>query len=133
MEFINSILKLDYSLSDWFSKTNQTIVKGAAFFFLNKVTFLLAALYFSLLPILPFHLDIIAAVGILCGLALLILYGYQSKVESGVNNLNYSKEYAKLSHKEKVIQRLYASLLFIICFIFMFVVAVFCFTGYAKQ
>ncbi len=117
MGLIKHILKIDYSLSAWFSSTKQTIIPGAAFLFLNKLALLVTAMYFIVLPLLPVKFNSVLSIGILCGSVLLIMYGLQSKIETAIKNLNYSKEYSKLSKKEKVLQRLYGLAIFIGCFI----------------
>ncbi len=132
MGFIDKVLKIDYILSAWFSSTKQTIIPGAAFFFLNKVAFLFSALYCIVLPVLPFGVSLKISIVILCSLIALIMYGWQSKIEVAVRNLNYSKEYSKLGKKEKVLHRIYGLAIFIGCFILMFVVAVVFFGGYGK-
>ncbi len=132
MGLIKHILKIDYSLSAWFSSTKQTIIPGAAFLFLNKLALLVTAMYFIVLPLLPFQLDLRVAIGLLCGLVAVIMYGLQSNIEAAVRNLNYSKEYSKLSKKEKVLHRIYGLAIFIGCFILMFVIGVVSFEGYGK-
>ncbi len=132
IRLINSILKIDYNLSAWFSSTKHRIIPGAAFLFLNKLALLIAAAYFIVLPLLPFKFSSVIAIGMLCCLVLLIMYGLQSNIEAAVRNLNYSKEYSRLSNKEKVLHRVYGLVIFISCFILMFVIGVISFTGYGK-
>ena|GEM_PF-2837621 len=100
--------------------------------FLNKLVFLVATMYFIVLPLLPFQLGLGIAIGILCGLVLLTMYGLQPKIQTAVKNLDYSKDYSKLSNIEKTLHRLYGLAIFIGCFILMFVIGVICFTGYGK-
>ncbi|MFC0316948.1 hypothetical protein [Olivibacter oleidegradans] len=133
MRFIDNILKLDYSLSDWFSKTNQTIIARTAFLFLNKLAFLVSALYFIILPILPIQLGIEVSVAILCGLVVLVMYGLQSKIQAAIENLNYYKEYSKLDTTTKRMKRILGVGLFITCFILMFVSGVSSFTRYGDK
>ena len=132
MRFVNSILKIDYSLSAWFPKTKQTIIPGAAFLFLNKLAFLITAVYFVVLTLLPFRFGIGLAIAILCGLMLLTMYGLQSKVQTAIEILDYSREYSKLSDKEKVSHRIYGLVMFLGCFVLMFFVGITFFTGYAN-
>jgi hypothetical protein len=132
MRFIESILGFDYSLSAWFSSTKQTIIPGAAFLFLNKLAFLITAAYFIVLPLLPFKLELGIAIGILCALVILTMYGLQSRIKTAVKNFNYSKKYSGLSNSEKILQRAYGLAIFIGCFILMFAIAIVSFTGYGK-
>lgn len=67
----------------------------------NKVSFLLTALYFIILPILSFKLKTEVFITGLCGLTLLVMYGLQAYFETKVLDLNYSKEYAKLNSTSK--------------------------------
>jgi Ca2+/Na+ antiporter len=119
-------------LAEWFSKTKKTIIPGTAFLFLNKVSFLLAALYCIILPILPFKLKAEVFITMLCGLILLVMYGLQGSIEAMVRDLNYSKEYTKLNITSKKVRRTLGLALFICCFILMFVIWVFSFEGYSK-
>ncbi len=131
-KIIEKTLKLDYGLSVWFSKTRKTIIPGTAFLFLNKVSFLLSALYFIILPILPFKLKAEVFLTMLGGLILLVMYGLKGYFEARVIDLNYSKEYAQLNSTSKKLRRTVGLILFIGCFILMFVIAVFSFEGYSK-
>lgn len=132
MRLIRYILKIDYSLCVWLASTKERIIPGAAFLFLNKTALLATGMYFIVLPLLPFRLDLSIATGILCSLIALIMYGMQSKIETAIRDLNYSKDYSKLSNKEKVLHRLYGLAIFIGCYILMFVVGVVFFAGYGK-
>jgi hypothetical protein len=131
-KFIDNLLKLDYSLSDWFSKTKQTIIPGTAFLFLNKLAFLFTAIYCIVLLMLPFQLTLKMSIVILCSLIALIMYGLQGRIQNMVRNLNYSKEYSKLSSTTKKVRRSFGLGIFIVCFILMFVIVVLSFEGYSR-
>ena len=124
MQLIKYILRIDYSLSCWFSSTKKTIIPGTAFLFLTKVAFFVAAIYFIGLPLLPSKLQGKISIILLCGLTAVIMYGLQSKIESAVRNLNFSKEYSKSSKTEKILHRLYGLAIFIGCFVLMFIIGV---------
>jgi hypothetical protein len=69
---------------------------------------------------------------LLCGLIFLVMYGLQGKIEAMISDLNLSTEYTKLGSISKKTRRTLGLMLFIGCFILMFVVGVFSFEGYLK-
>jgi len=131
MKLLEAVLKYDYSLSHWFSSSNEKIVPGTAFLFLNKISFVFTALYFTILPLLPFKFSIGIAITLLCVLTLTIMYGLQKKVEKIVIKLNFSYEYSKLKNNIIYQRRLYGALLFVTIFSLMIILGILSFEGYA--
>lgn len=98
---IQNIIKVDYVLSAWFSKTSDKVIPGTAFLFLNKVVFLWTSIFFVVTGLLPIEISMKFYIGILVVGGVIIIYGFQKKTERYVESLDLKKKYSKLP-KEKV-------------------------------
>lgn len=113
---IKNILKWDYTLSRWFSKTSDKIVPGTAFLFLNKVSFFWTMLFFSIATPLGLSENISLFVGIAIIGALIAMYGFQKPIERYIERIDFRKKYSKFSKKEIAIYRLFGLLMMFISF-----------------
>ena len=119
-----AFLMLDYILSHWFSKTPETIVRGATFLFLNKIVFIW--LFFMLLIgfFMQNSMDVRLWVFILVAGSLLIMYGLQKKIEKRIKSLSLRASYSKLTRKQVMLGRIKGLFLFVFSYILIFITAV---------
>lgn len=115
---INSILKTDYTLSKWFSKTEDRVVPGTVFLFLNKMVFVWTSVVLVIMSFLKDHLSTEIWVLIVVSGALMIMYGFQKRIENYVINLNLKKNYTK-QLKNQIKKDRILGLLFFCCSFFM--------------
>lgn len=121
---INNILKIDYTLSRWFSKTNDKIVPGTAFLFLNKLSFVWGMVLFILSIPMGLNNNIILFVGIVVLGALMIMYGLQKPMERYIEREGFHLYYKNLPKKNKVLHRLIGLLSLFISFGMMILVGI---------
>lgn len=124
LKMINVILKIDYTLSRWFSKTSDKIVPGTAFLFLNKVSFVWGMILFILSIPLGLNNNIILFVGIAVLGALIIMYGLQKPMERYIEREGFHSYYKNLSKRNKVLHRLIGLLSLFISFGIMILVGI---------
>lgn len=124
MQLLINALKIDYTLSKWFSKTTKRVIPGTAFLFLNKVAFLWISIFMTIMSILPVTLSTEVFVIIIVLGGAIIMYGLQKKVEQFIVNLNLPHKYSGYT-KEKIRRyRMLGIFEFILCFLFIFIVIV---------
>ena len=124
---VDRILKLDYSLAIWFSKTKDRVVKGTAFLFLNKLTFLWTFIYSFISKKVFFNQDVKVYIGVLIVGSIFIMYGLQKPIERIVIKGNYKKEYKSLLKSHINRRRVFGLLLFLLSFYSMVIFCIFIF------
>jgi hypothetical protein len=118
------VIKIDYTLSAWFSKTSDKVIPGTAFLFINKVVFIWASMFFFILGILPIEIGIHAYVAILVIVSAAIMYGFQNKVESYVQSLNLKKSYSDQGKDQIKKDRIIGLLIFWCSFFLIFLTVI---------
>ena len=121
---MNNILKIDYALSHWFSKTNDKIVPGTAFLFLNKVSFGWGIMFFILSIPLGLNKNINLFVGIAVLGVLVIMYGFQKPTERYIERTGFHVAYKNLPKKMIPLYRLIGILLMFLSFGLMLLVGI---------
>ena len=116
IKMMNIILKLDYALSRWFSKTGDKIVPGTAFLFLNKVSFVWGMTLFVVAIPLGLNKSINLFVGTAVLGALIIMYVLQKPTEHYIERAGFHIAYKNLHKKRIALNRLLGLLLFILSF-----------------
>ena len=124
MKILIHILKMDYTLSQWFSKSKDRVVPGTAFIFLNKLTFLWLSFYLIIMSAIKVKLDTNFFVGVVVIVGGFIMYGLQKRVERYIIKLELLQEYSGYSKKELRVKRLIGVFEFIFSFIFIFIVMI---------
>lgn len=122
---MESIIKIDYVLSRWFSKTDDKIVPGTAFLFLNQLSFCWGILYFILSITLELNKNINLFVGIPVLGVLIIMYGLQRPMENYVFKKNFHLGYNVLPRKSIVFYRVIGLLLMFLSFGLMLLIGIF--------
>lgn len=121
---LQNIIKIDYTLSAWFSKTSDKVIPGTAFLFLNKVVFLWTSLIILLMSLLKSTFSIQIWVSIVVSGALLIMYGFQKKIEHYVKNLSLNKSHSKQTKDQLRKDRILGLLLFCSSFFMIFLMVI---------
>ncbi|WP_188462678.1 hypothetical protein [Marivirga lumbricoides] len=121
---IYNILKIDYTLSRWFSKTNDKIVPGTAFLFLNKVSFVWGMILFILSTPVGLNNNITLFVGIAVLGAFMIMYGLQKPMERYIERKHFHLYYKNLPRRNKVLHRLIGLLSLFVSFGLMLLVGI---------
>lgn len=131
MGLILYFLKLDYSLSSWFSKKNKKVSKdGASLFFLNKVSFLIASVFFIIIPILPLKFKIEYVIISLMLIVAFIVYGFPKRINELIEKYNLSQDYKKSSNNTRKLRSIMSLTYMLLFFILMCFIAVVFFEGY---
>jgi len=121
---LKQMLKYNYFLSQWFAgKKHEKVIVGTAFLFLNQVSFLFLALFLFLNKFVPLKLSPEKFTWIVMLVGLIIMYGFQNKVQARVRENNYGKDYNSLSIKQVNKNRMIALFLLVLPFILCFAVA----------
>jgi uncharacterized membrane protein YagU involved in acid resistance len=110
---IKTIIKFDYYLAVWFSSSNERIVPGTSFLFLNQASFMVMTIYALLIALLPFKIKIEVITAILMGLIALVMYGFHKTVEKYIYNQKYDQQLKTLDKKQIYIKRIIGLTLFI--------------------
>lgn len=116
------IIKWDYVLSVWFSKSRDQVIPGTAFLFLNKVVFIYASLIIILMSKFNEIIGTEFWVFLVMFGALTIFYGFQKVTVKYVNGLNLHKKYAQLSRSQVHISRAIALVNMLISFSLIFII-----------
>ena len=124
MQILTYILKTDYILSQWFSKTKDKVVPGTAFIFLNKLAFFWLGLYLIVMSVTKIELNSTISASVVVTGGVLIMYGLQKSVEKYVIKLDLHQEYSNYTNKELRYKRMAGLFLFIFSLSFIFIVMI---------